>query len=217
VGHEHVELVERDAGLPSIRSVGISGRSICSTSLQLWICRMKSYFEPSEPQTMGPMPSLSDGPTTAAPAPSAKMNAVPRSVGSVMSDSRSTPITSTYFALPERTMSAAIPIPWQNPAHAAEMSRAAAGVEPSWSAMRVDTAGVCIRCDTVATSTQSSWAGATSARSRALRAASTLIICTVSCGSAIRRSMMPDRVRIHSSVESMCSQTSAFVTTRLGR
>jgi hypothetical protein len=39
------------------------------------------------------------------------MNAVPRSVRSVMSLSRSTPIASTYFALPPRTMSLAIATP----------------------------------------------------------------------------------------------------------
>ena len=77
------------------------------------------------------MPAVSLGPITAAPAPSAKMNAVPRSVGSVMSDSRSTPITSTCPALPPLTMSAARATPWQKPAQAAEMSNAAAWSVPS--------------------------------------------------------------------------------------
>ena len=97
------------------------------------------------------------------------------------------------------------------------MSKAAAGVVPSSSAIRVATAGVCIRWDTVATTTQSIWPGSMPARSSALRDDSTLIICTVSCGSAQRRSMMPERVRIHSSVESIWSTISALVTTRLGR
>ena len=77
------------------------------------------------------MPGVSLGPTTAAPAPSAKMNAVPRSAGSVMSESRSTPMTSTWPALPPATMSAARATPWQKPAQAAEMSNAAAWSVPS--------------------------------------------------------------------------------------
>ena len=53
------------------------------------------------------------------------MKAVPRSSGSVMSESRSTPITITWRALPPRTKSEAMATPWQKPAHAAEMSKAA--------------------------------------------------------------------------------------------
>ena len=145
------------------------------------------------------------------------MNAVPRSVGSVMSESRSTPIARTYFALPERTMSDARATPWQKPAQAAEMSNAAAGVQPSSSETSVATAGVCSRWDTVATITQSICAGSIPARDSALRDDATLIICTVSCGSAHLRSMIPERVRIHSSLESMWRQISSLVTTRLGR
>ena len=77
------------------------------------------------------MPGVSLGPTTAAPAPSAKMNAVPRSVESVMSESRSTPITSTWPAPPPRTIWSASASPWQKPAQAAEMSKAAAWLVPS--------------------------------------------------------------------------------------
>ncbi len=54
------------------------------------------------------------------------MNADPRSVGSVISESRSAPIASTCRAEPERTMSLAIATAWQKPAHAAETSNAAA-------------------------------------------------------------------------------------------
>ena len=65
---------------------------------------------PSEPQTTGPMPAVSLGPMTAAPAPSAKMNAVDRSCLSVMSDSRSTPMISTYFDAPLRMNESAIAV-----------------------------------------------------------------------------------------------------------
>ena len=74
---------------------------------------MVFHCAPSEPHTVGPMPGKSDGPTTAAPAPSPKMKADPRSVGSVKSDSFSTPMTRTYSALPPRTMSLAREMPWQ--------------------------------------------------------------------------------------------------------
>ena len=43
-------------------------------------CEIVFHCAPSEPQIVGPMPGVSDGPTTAAPAPSPKMNAEPRSV-----------------------------------------------------------------------------------------------------------------------------------------
>ena len=51
--------------------------------------------------------------TTAAPAPSPKMNAVPRSSRLVKSESRSTPTTRTLRAVPPRTMSDATAMPWQ--------------------------------------------------------------------------------------------------------
>ena len=51
---------------------------------------------------------MSLGPTTAAPAPSAKMNALERSSWLVKSDSRSTPITSAYVDAPVRTSESAM-------------------------------------------------------------------------------------------------------------
>ena len=108
-------------------------------------------------------------------------------------------------------------MPWQNPAQAAEMSNAAACWVPSSWATAVATAGVCSRWLTVATMTQSTCSGAIPARSRAERAAATLIICTVSSGLAQRRCRMPERCWIHSSLESIASTTSALGTTREGR
>ena len=106
--------------------------TVCSlSSIQLCFCAMAPHWAPSEPQTVGPMPGVSDGPITTAPAPSPKMKAEPRSVLSVKSDSFSTPTTRTNSALPPRIMSLARLTPWQKPAHAAEMSKAAAGVAPS--------------------------------------------------------------------------------------
>ncbi len=51
----------------------------------------------------------------------------------------------------------------------------------------------------------------------ALPPEATDMLTTDSSGPAQRRSMMPVRSRIHSSVESICSQISALVTTRWGR
>ncbi len=44
-----------------------------------------SAFEPSEPHTVGPMPGVSLGPITTAPAPSPSRNEMLRSVGSTTS------------------------------------------------------------------------------------------------------------------------------------
>jgi hypothetical protein len=57
------------------------------------------------------MPAWSEGPTTTAPAPSAKMNAEPRSVGDTKSVSFSTPMTRTYSDVPVRTIESARPRP----------------------------------------------------------------------------------------------------------
>ncbi len=72
-------------------------------------------------------------------------------------------------------------------------------------------------CETVATMTQSTCAASMPAPSSALRAAETDIICTVSSGPAKRRSLIPDRCWIHSSLESIASISSELGTTRLGR
>src|SRR4028119_1156588 len=63
---------------------------------------MAENWSPSLPQATRPMPGSSDAPTTAAPAPSAKITAVERSVLSTTSVSRSTPTTSTSRAEPAR-------------------------------------------------------------------------------------------------------------------
>src|SRR3954454_11494199 len=85
---------QRNTGLPCMVRCGITGASAAIASRQSSSCRIRSNCSPSEPQTTGPIPGVSLGPTTAAPAPSAKMNAVPRSPTSVRSKSPSTPITS---------------------------------------------------------------------------------------------------------------------------
>ncbi len=56
-----------------------------------------------------------------------------------------------------------------------------------------------------------------SARASALREAASAISITDSPSPAQPRVMMPERSRIHWSLESMCSQISSLVTTRRGR
>ncbi|MGX1240483.1 hypothetical protein RKD46_001587 [Streptomyces pseudovenezuelae] len=83
------------------------GPGVSRSAAQECVCRMVSFWEPSEPHTTGPTPGSSLGPTTAAPAPSPNRNAVWRSVGSRSSESRSTAMTRTWRALPAVIMSEA--------------------------------------------------------------------------------------------------------------
>ena len=69
----------------------------------------------------------------------------------------------------------------------------------------------------MATRTAPSRDGSMPARSRALRAAASDMSMTDSSSPAQPRLMIPERSRIHSSEESMCSQISSLVTTRSGR
>jgi hypothetical protein len=77
-------------------------------------CLMVSHWEPSDPQTVGPMPGESEGPTTAAPGAvgeDERRAAVGRvgEVGELLdADDQDEP-----SALPPRTMSLASEMPWQ--------------------------------------------------------------------------------------------------------
>ena len=75
------------------------------------VCRIAWAWLPSEPQMVGPMPGVSDGPMTTAPAPSPSRNEIDRSVGSTSSLIFSAPITSTLRAVPARTSASAWPMP----------------------------------------------------------------------------------------------------------
>ena len=66
-----------------------------------------SYCSPSLPHTTGPSPAVSDGPTTAAPAPSPRMMQVLRSAMSSQPENRSDATTSTLRAWPVCTAAAA--------------------------------------------------------------------------------------------------------------
>ena len=77
--------------------------------------------------------------------------------------------------------------------------------------------GVWKGCVTLATMTAPSWSARTPALVSASSAAAQLMSMTDSSSRAQRRSSMPDRLRIHSSDESIHWQTSSLVTTRSGR
>ena len=173
--------------------------------------------EPSEPHAVGPMPVASAGPTTTAPAPSAKMNAVPRSVGSMKRLSCSTPMTRTCCSAPERTIDDARLSAWQKPAHPAEMSNAAAASRPSAVATWGAEAGVCSGWVEVATMTHPTWSALTPDAASARSAAAVDMPISVSPSPGEATVLIPERVWIHSSEESRTSQISSFVTTRSGR
>ena len=67
-------------GLPGHRDVRPVGRCRRGRRSSSRAGGSTSHCAPSEPQTVGPMPGVSDGPITTAPAPSPKMKAVPRSL-----------------------------------------------------------------------------------------------------------------------------------------
>ncbi len=92
---------EDGTGLPSAARATRRARA-SRYSIHEDLLTIASHWAPSEPQTVGPIAGVSLGPTTTAPAPSAKMNAVERSCGSVKSESFSTPTTSTCRAEPPR-------------------------------------------------------------------------------------------------------------------
>jgi hypothetical protein len=62
---------------PSWRSVGQPAPSSRVASHEC-VCRMAWAWLPSEPQMVGPMPGVSDGPMTTAPAPSPSRNEMVR-------------------------------------------------------------------------------------------------------------------------------------------
>jgi hypothetical protein len=101
-----------------------------------------------------------------------------------MSVIRSAPMTSTYSARPVPTRSPASATAWQNPAQAAEMSKAAAPSAPSRCATSTARAGICSMEVMVATMTVPNWSGRTPAAARAFSAAAVAITGSVSAGAA---------------------------------
>ncbi|AUA10679.1 hypothetical protein CFP59_02778 [Streptomyces malaysiensis subsp. malaysiensis] len=94
-------IAQRNTSDPAIRIYG-QGRSASRTAVQGSWWAMRPCCSPSEPQATEWIPGSAAGPTSTAPAPSAKRKAAPRSSGSTMSVIRSEPITSTRREVPAR-------------------------------------------------------------------------------------------------------------------
>ncbi len=153
-------------------------------SCQGAVMRRAALRVPSARQTTGPIPGSCEGPTTTAPAPSAKRKAVSPSSWSRMSVIRSAPMTSTWSARPIRTWSPASARAWQKPAQAAETSKAAARSAPSRRATSTATAGICSMEVMVATMTVSIRSAETPAAASAFSAAAVAMAGRVSSGPA---------------------------------
>ncbi|CAM5357079.1 hypothetical protein SALBM135S_08357 [Streptomyces alboniger] len=100
----HLKNSQRKTAWPSCVMAGNFSGEPARYSSQEMVCLIVSDLSPSEPQTVGPILGSLEGPTITAPAPSPKRKAVARSLRSVRSLSRSTPMTRTYSAEPSVTM-----------------------------------------------------------------------------------------------------------------
>ena len=169
------------------------------------------------PRRSGRWPGCRTGRRSAAPAPSPKMKAEPRSLGSVKSESFSTPTTRTWRALPPRTMSLAR---LMRVAVARAGGRDVEGGAPDAEPVGEDRCGrrrlvgVGDRGDDdrvdVGRLEPGRGRGPRGWPPRTCRR-------RVSSLAAKRRLLMPDRSWIHSSEESIASMSSEFITTRSGR
>ncbi len=74
---------QRNTVCPAMVSAGQSPREVRPSSLRIEVhdavWEMTSHCAPSLPHMVGPIPGVSDGPMTTAPAPSPNRKAVPRS------------------------------------------------------------------------------------------------------------------------------------------
>jgi hypothetical protein len=130
--------------------------------------------------------------------------------------SRSTPITTAFVAEPSRTAPSATASAWVNPAQAVLTSMVAGAGMPSWRATRAAMLGLRSVAVQVATTTRSTASATMPAWRRAAAAASAAIRSRGSSGPAIRRSRMPTRLRIHSSLVSTIVARSWLVSTFAG-
>ena len=89
------QTAQRKTACPSWRRVGKPPSRSAKASWRVLFMPTASHLDPSEPHWVGPIPTISLGPTTAAPAPSPSRKEILRSVGSTMSLSFSAPTTKT--------------------------------------------------------------------------------------------------------------------------
>lgn len=166
------------------------------------------------PSTTGPSaPGSSGRParSTTAPAPSAKMTAVERSVGSTMVVNASAPMSRTRSATPVAISPAAVASPYRKPVHTAETSKAGTPARPSRAATSGAVAGQ-IRSGVVVARTTAP-ARLSPEESSARRPASTARSEVAMPGETRCLVRMPVRVRIHSSEVSRWAERSSLVTT----
>ena len=164
------------------------------------------------------MPGCSSSPvavTTAAPAPSPNRMQVERSDQSVKSLSFSAPITIAVRAAPARMAWSTVARAYEKPEQAVLMSYAAGAWIPSLAATRVATFGHRSTELQVATTTRSMSAAVYPALASAFSAAAAAMSATVS-SPAMRRSTIPTRLRIHSSLVSTIWASSSLVSVRVG-
>src|SRR4030081_2466531 len=147
----------------------------------------------------------------AAPAPSPKRTQVFRSVQLVMEVNLSAPMTSTVSCACEVINCWAISKPKRKPAQAAEISRQAALVAPIFFCTKQAVAGNNISGVAVATRIISISAGEIPACAMAWSAAFAAMSLVCSSFATTRRSLIPVRVVIHSSLFSTILHRSALV------
>jgi hypothetical protein len=129
----------------------------------------------------------------------------------------SAPTTSTFLYAPTRTHASATLRPYRKPEHWLRTSSAGTPCRPSFSARKQPEPGKNTSGLRVAKTIMSTSATVRPARSRAIFAAGTArsLAPMPSC-SMKRRSLMPVRWRIHSSLVGMSFARSSFVTTFVG-
>ena len=133
-----------------------------------------------------------------------------------MRERTSPPTTSARRESPVATIPYACASAYMNPVQPADRSYAAASTAPSWSARIAAVDGNAMSGVTVATISRSIPLPSTPACSMASRLAGSARSDSASSFEAIRRSRMPVRSRIHSSVVSTYCLRSSFVTTWSG-
>src|SRR5918992_1476399 len=156
------------------------------------------------------------GPTTVAPAPSAKRAAVPRSAGSVKRLSTSAPITRAWSERPASTWAVARERADRKPVQAAPTSIVPARRAPSSCATSGAAFGLTSSAATVATSTRSRSTASTPASVSARRPAAVARSLRRSPSRTKRRSRTPVRCTIHCSVTPAPSAITSLPTTRSG-
>ena len=178
---------------------------------------MASHLLPSEPHTVGPMPGVSVGPMTTAPAPSPSRKEMVRSVvvddvgellgadhqdvvGGAGADQRVAPGRCRSSSRRRRRRCRRPGPGWRRAGRRGSRRRT----------------GSAYGLVTVETITASSWEASMPAFCDGLRAAPSARSTTLTSAGARCRVMMPVRWRIHSSEESIHWQTSSLVTITLG-